>query len=134
MEEFLGLNWNEVCRANWSEVNFRACPSMATMLQNQAIVIVSFANPGTEDVFQGHSTKAARKACPLQLWKVAGRKLDQLDSVMDLDELRNPPGNQLEALRRDRAGQHGIRINDQYRICFLWTSSGPSEVEIVDYH
>ena len=104
------------------------------MLLDQAIVIVSFANQGTEDVFQGRSTKAARKACPLQLWKVAGRKFDQLDSVTNLDELRIPPGNHFEALRRDRAGQHSIRINDQHRICFVWTSSGPAQVEIIDYH
>ena len=53
---------------------------------------------------------------------------------MMLDELRIPPGNRLEALAGDRQGQHSIRINDQYRICFLWTESGPSDVEIMDYH
>jgi proteic killer suppression protein len=62
------------------------------------------------------------------------RKLDQLDSVVSLDDLRIPPGNKLEALRGDRKGQYSIRINDQYRICFVWTESGPSQVEIVDYH
>lgn len=61
-------------------------------------------------------------------------KLLLLDAAQELDELRVPPGNRLEALRGDRAGQHSIRINDQWRICFVWTPSGPSAVEIVDYH
>jgi len=68
------------------------------------------------------------------LWRVATRKLDQLDSVDFLIELRIPPGNRLEALSGDREGQHSIRINQQYRICFIWTNEGPAEVEIVDYH
>ncbi len=97
-------------------------------------MIQSFADRGTEDVFNGKNTKAARKACPHNVWAVAYRKLDQLDSVVDLNELRVPPGNRLVAMRRDRAGQHSIRINDQYRICFRWTEQGPAEVEIVDYH
>jgi proteic killer suppression protein len=57
-----------------------------------------------------------------------------LDAAVRLDDLRSPPGNRLEALVRDRAGQHSIRINDQFRICFRWTNSGPEEVEVVDYH
>lgn len=61
-------------------------------------------------------------------------KLLLLDAAHALDELRVPPGNRLEALRGDRAGQHSIRINDQWRICFVWTPAGPSDVEIVDYH
>lgn len=65
---------------------------------------------------------------------MAARKLDQLDSVESLDDLRVPPGNRLEALAGDRAGQYSIRINEQYRICFVWTSTGPLEVAIVDYH
>jgi proteic killer suppression protein len=65
---------------------------------------------------------------------VATRKLDLLDSVDSLDELRVPFGNRLEALAGDRKGQHSIRINDQYRICFVWTDNGPDDVEIVDYH
>jgi toxin HigB-1 len=60
--------------------------------------------------------------------------LDQLDSVVSLKELKIPPGNQLEALKGDRKGQYSIRVNDQYRICFKWQSSGPDNVEIVDYH
>src|SRR5262249_62205045 len=61
-------------------------------------------------------------------------QLDQLDSVIALHELQIPPGNRLEALKGDRQGQQSIRINDQYRICFRWTDTGPAEVEIVDYH
>ena len=72
--------------------------------------------------------------CPTDLWPVARRKLDQLDSVARLDELAIPPGNRLEALAGDRAGCHSIRINERYRICFAWTGSGPADVEIVDYH
>lgn len=94
----------------------------------------SFKNTGTEDIFDGENTKAARKVCPESLWRVATRKLDQLDSVVSFSELRIPPGNRLEALVGDRKGQHSIRINDQYRICFVWTDSGPDEVESVDYH
>ena len=97
-------------------------------------MIQAFANQGTEDVFNGRNTKAARKLCPKDLWKVATRKLDQLDAVVKLEELQIPPGNRLEALWGDRAGQHSIRINQQFRICFVWTAVGPDQVEIVDYH
>lgn len=64
----------------------------------------------------------------------AVRKLTLLDAAQTLDFLRSPPGNQLEALVGDRKGQHSIRINDRYRVCFVWTDLGPAEVEIVDYH
>ena len=97
-------------------------------------MIQSFRDSGTEDIFYGRSTKAARKTCPEVLWRIAARKLDQLDSVTSLQELRIPPGNRLERLIGERQGQHSIRINDQYRICFNWTELGPDEVEIVDYH
>jgi len=97
-------------------------------------MIKTFKNKGTEDVFYGRSTKAARKICPAVLWKVASRKLDQLDSVTSLIDLSVPPKNMLEALKHDRLGQYSIRINNQYRICFKWADSGPDEVEIVDYH
>ncbi len=66
--------------------------------------------------------------------KVASRKLDQLETAANLSDLRFPPGNQLEALKRDRTGQHSIRINDQYRICFIWKEDGAHDVEIADYH
>lgn len=65
---------------------------------------------------------------------VAERKLQMLDSAMTLAFLKSPPGNRLEALGGDRGGQHSIRINDQWRVCFVWTAEGPKDVEIVDYH
>ena len=97
-------------------------------------MIRSFKNAGTEGIFDGANTKKARAICPRRLWRVAARKLDQLDSVRSLDELRIPPGNRLEALRGERKGQYSIRINDQYRVCFIWAETGPDAVEIVDYH
>ena len=97
-------------------------------------MIRTFADRGTEDVYDGKNTAAARRSCPKSLWSVAYRKLDQLDSAIVLTDLRIPPGNRLEALKGDRKSQHSIRINEQYRICFKWTDAGPEEVEIVDYH
>jgi len=97
-------------------------------------VIRAFADSGTEDVYNGKNTAAARRTCPRALWKLTYRKLDQLDSATELVDLRIPPGNRLEALKSDRKGQHSIRINEQYRICFKWTDVGPEDVEIVDYH
>ena len=97
-------------------------------------MIKSFKDKGTEDIFYGRSTKAARKVCPLSIWKVASRKLDQVDSVSFLADLSIPPKNMLEALKHNRLGQYSIRINDQYRNYFKWTDNGPEEVEIVDYH
>ena len=97
-------------------------------------MIRSFRDAGTEDIFNGADTKQARKACPPVLWKVARRKLELLDSARNLGELRVPRANQLEALKKDQAGQHAIRVNAQYRVCFVWTALGPAEVHIVDYH
>lgn len=97
-------------------------------------MIQSFENAATEDIFNGEDTKAARKACPKNLWPIAVRKLDQLDSVRALSELRAPPGNRFEALSGERKGQYSIRINDRFRICFEWRATGPGRVEIVDYH
>ena len=65
---------------------------------------------------------------------VARRKLDQLDAAGELRDLASPPGNRLEALAGNRKGQHSIRVNDQWRVCFVWTPKGPKDVEIVDYH
>jgi toxin HigB-1 len=96
-------------------------------------MIQSFKNQAAEDLFNGKATKAALKIIPRDLWNIVSRKLDQIDSVAALNELRVPPGNHLEALKRDRQGQHSIRINAQYRICFKWTKSGPSDVEVTDY-
>jgi len=97
-------------------------------------MIRSFADAATEDVFNGKSTAAARRRLPRNLVRGALRKLEQLDSVERLTDLSIPPGNRLEALKGDRKGQHSVRINDQYRICFVWTDSGPVDVQIVDYH
>lgn len=97
-------------------------------------MIVSFRNQATEDIFNGKSTKSARKLCPVTLWKVATRKLDQIDSVISIEELKVPPGNRLERLSGNRKGEFSIRINGQYRVCFRWGKSGPFDVEITDYH
>jgi proteic killer suppression protein len=97
-------------------------------------VIRSFADQGTEDVFNGISSKGARATCPSNLWDIARRKLDQINRARDLSDLVVPPGNRLERLKGDRAGQHSIRINDQYRVCFSWEDGHADEVEITDYH
>ena len=97
-------------------------------------MIQSFKNKGTEDIFNGKNTKEARKLCPRSLWNVAARKLDQLDSVQIMEELRVPPGNMLESLKRSRKEEYSIRINEQYRICFKWSEAGPNSLEITDYH
>jgi proteic killer suppression protein len=97
-------------------------------------VIASFRDEGTEDVFDGRDTKKARKACLQSLWRVARRKLDQINQSADLEDLRVPPGNRLEPLTGYREGQHSIRINDRYRACFTWMEGGAEEVEVVDHH
>jgi toxin HigB-1 len=97
-------------------------------------VIKSFADPATEDVFDGVDSPRARRACPVTLWRVARRKLTQLNRVRELKELSIPPGNRLERLRGGRAGQYSIRINDQYRLCFRWEDNHACEAEITDYH
>ncbi len=97
-------------------------------------MMASFKNQATEDIFNGKNTKNARKLCPRSLWRVSARKLDQLDSVVKLEELKVPPGNRLESLSGNRKKQFSIRINDQYRICFKWSETDPYDVEITDYH
>jgi proteic killer suppression protein len=97
-------------------------------------MIRSFASDGTRDIFDGVHSKKARKTCPARLWRVAARKLDQLNQAEGIRDLGAPPGNRLEALSGDRRGRHSIRINGQYRVCFRWTEHGPEDVEIVDYH
>ena len=98
------------------------------------LMIESFADKATEDIFNGTNSTDARRALPRELWRTAFRKLDQIDSALELSDLKVPPGNRLEALTGGRKGQHSIRINDQYRICFIWSLNGPAAVEIVDYH
>lgn len=74
------------------------------------------------------------KGFPADLVKRTRVMLSALDAAVVLDDLRYPPGNHLEELKGDRSGQHSVRINDQWRICFVWTDQGPADVEIVDYH
>ena len=93
-------------------------------------MIISFRCKATEKIHHGDKSPDL----PADIQKVALRKLQQLDIAMKLDDLRVPPGNRLEALEGDRKGQHSIRINDKYRICFLWTDRGIEDVEILDYH
>ena len=97
-------------------------------------MIQSFSNKGTADIWNGVKSKGARRTCPEVLWKGARKKLGMINAAIRLDDLRFPPRNQLEALRDDRKGQHAIRINDQYRVCFEWTDSGAEQVEVTDYH
>ncbi len=97
-------------------------------------MIRAFADEAAEDLFLGVDSRRARRACPRALWPVVRRKLDQLNRVKDLQELSIPPGNRLERLRGNRKGQHSIRINEQYRVCFRWEENDVYEVEITDYH
>ena len=92
-------------------------------------MIQSFRYADTRALFEGGSPKRFRS-----IQSVAERKLAQLDAAKTLGFLRSPPGNRLEILKGDRAGQHSIRINDQFRVCFIWNDNGPINVEIVDYH
>lgn len=97
-------------------------------------MIKSFHDQGTEDVFDGGNSREARRCCPRDLWAIVRRKLDQINRVREIGELAIPPGNRLEHLRGDRKDQYAIRINQQFRICFIWEDGHAYEVEIVDYH
>jgi len=93
-------------------------------------MILGFRSKEAERIWRGEvSTRL-----PIAIQPVARRKLRMLNNARRLDDLRAPPANRLEALKGDRKGQHAVRINDQWRVCFRWTAAGPSEVEIVDYH
>jgi proteic killer suppression protein len=93
---------------------------------------------GVIRTFKCVDTEALARGTPVKRFAniatVARRKLRQLDIAGRLDDLRVPPGNRLEALKGERAGQHSIRVNDQFRVCFRWTEAGAEDVEIVDYH
>ncbi|TXH40725.1 MAG: plasmid maintenance system killer protein [Burkholderiaceae bacterium] len=93
------------------------------------MTIRSFRCADTEALYQGLRPRRFRN-----IEATAERKLQMLDAAQELKDLRAPPGNRLEALLGDRAGWHSIRINDQWRVCFIWTAQGPENVEIVDYH
>lgn len=92
-------------------------------------MIVSFNDPDSRAIASGHRVKRFEG-----IERIARRKLRQLQIASTLEDLRIPPGNRLEALKGDRAGQHSIHVNDRYRLCFRWTLAGPADVEIVDYH
>ena len=93
-------------------------------------MIRSFRDTATERLW----SRQRSRALDPRIERVALRKLVMLDAAEVLDDLRVPPGNRLEAMKGNRAGQHSIRINQQWRVCFVWTSAGPEHVEIVDYH
>jgi len=93
-------------------------------------MIIGFVSKETEKIWRA---EVSRKL-PRDIQQVALRKLFMLDKAQTLNDLRIPPANRLETLKDDRKGQHSIRINDQWRICFVWTGNGPDAVEIVDYH
>jgi proteic killer suppression protein len=93
-------------------------------------MIKSFKDDATKAVFNGQCPKGF----PAKLLSAARRKLRYLNAAKELADLKAPPGNRLHPLTGDRAGQHAIWINDQYRACFVWTEEGPKEVEIIDYH
>ncbi len=92
-------------------------------------MIQSFRDEDTRELFESGRNRRWKN-----MQAVALRKLDYLDQAVSLNDLKSPPGNRLEALSRDREGQHSIRINDQYRICFVWEKDGAHDVEITDYH
>jgi toxin HigB-1 len=92
-------------------------------------MIQSFKDGATQELFENRSNKRWSAIA-----KVALRKLDQIEAAQNLNDLRVPPGNKLEALKKDRAGQQSIRINDQFRICFIWEADGAHQVEVTDDH
>jgi proteic killer suppression protein len=96
-------------------------------------MIRSFADDSTRDVWDGVNSRAARRV-PKDLWPVVRRKLDQIDAVTRLDDLRVPPGNRLQALAGDRAGSHAIRVNDQYRLVFRFEGGDAHDVSGTGYH
>ena len=93
-------------------------------------MIRNFRDRLTANAFVGN----AGKGFPANILRIARRKLEMLNAASILDDLRSPPGNRLEALTGDRKGQHSIRVNDQYRVCFIWTDEVPTDVELTDYH
>ncbi len=93
-------------------------------------IIRSFKDTNTEEVFNG----GCPKGFPADIQSVARRKLRMVDAAVTLNDLKVPPNNKLHPLDKERAGQHAIRINDKYRVCFVWSDEGPTDVEITDYH
>ena len=112
-----------------SEISYTITLDVNHAKRYHLAMIKSFKSPDTEALAKGLLVKRFASVVA-----VARRKLRQLQIAEVLEDLRVPPGNRLEALRGDRAGQFSIRVNDQYRVCFRWTSSSAEDVEIVDYH
>lgn len=96
-------------------------------------MIASFGDEATGDIFHGENTRAARRI-PASIWKTACRKLDMLNAAHELRDVAAPPGNRLEALRGNLAGERSIRVNDQFRIVFRWKDGGAHQARITDYH
>ena len=96
-------------------------------------MIQSFADEGSADLFRERNTRAARRI-PRELWRGVQRKLRLIDAAARLDDLAVPAGNRLELLKRDQAGRHSIRVNDQYRVTFRWENGHAYEVRVEDYH
>lgn len=96
-------------------------------------MILGFRDQTTVDIYHGRNTKAARRIPPA-IWNVARRKLDMVDAAHELRDLSVPPRNRLEALHGDLAGFHSIRINNQFRVIFLWADGNAKEVQVIDYH
>lgn len=96
-------------------------------------MIVSFGDAATEDLYHGRHTSRVRRL-PMDVVAVVLRKLDMLRAARQLQDLRSPPGNRLEALRGNYAGYYSIRVNDQWRLVFRWESDGAHDVSLIDYH
>ena len=93
-------------------------------------MILSFRSGETESIWRGQECRRI----PFDVQKLARRKLRMLNNAQNVEDLRVPPGNRLEALKGDRKGQYSIRVNDRWRICFVWSAAGAAQVELVDYH
>jgi proteic killer suppression protein len=93
-----------------------------------------FSNAGTEDIYNGDDTKAARRILPIPLHETARRKMTVIRRASNVDQLAEPPSNRFKALSGERIGEYSIRINRQYRICFIWSEDAAANLEIVDYH
>ena len=128
------LAQTDVVQARWTDEILDECTTITlaviTGTRYHGRMIRSFADNETEKLFR----RERIRRLPPEIQRTALRKLVQLDAAISLDDLRVPPGNRLEALTGDRVGQHSIRINDQWRVCFAWKTDGAEDVEIVDYH
>jgi proteic killer suppression protein len=98
------------------------------------LVIKSFADRGSQDIFTGEDTKQALKCLPKELWRIARRKLTMVNAAKTVNDLKSPPGNKLEKLRGDLAGRYSIRVNDQYRVVFTFEDGNAKDVGVLDYH